>query len=137
MTRIALALGGAWACATAGLALLACTSGPSRPPDIVDAADAAPEACPSDLPAACPAAPPSYRSDVLPTLQRRCWACHTDGGIEALKHDLGTYPSVFRQRGSILTQVYGCLMPLADASALSPDERAALLAWLVCGAPDN
>jgi hypothetical protein len=37
----------------------------------------------------------------------------------------------------VLTEVYACQMPPVDADPLSATERQALLAWLVCGAPNN
>ena len=121
----------------AAVAPIACSPSSSMPAPVTDAASDAPPACPSDLPAACPSPPPGYDAAVLPLLAHRCWGCHGDGGIEVNQHDLGTYDGVFRQRSAVLNQVYGCLMPPSDAAALTPDERAALLGWLVCGAPNN
>ena len=147
---IAASLAGAGA-AVAAAALVACFGSDPAPASDGGAADApvadgsadgpsfsdAGPSCPLDLPKACPTPPPSFQSSVFPTIQARCWACHGDGGFETAKHDLGTYDLVFAQRRSVLTQVYGCLMPPADASALTSEERAALLGWLVCGAPNN
>jgi hypothetical protein len=110
------------------LALSACTSSPGP-------ADAG-AACPSDLPDACLAAP-SYDADIAPLIARRCLDCHGDGGVEHTNFDLTTYKSVFDLRTSVLTQVYGCLMPPGDAAALESTERADMLEWLVCHAPNN
>ncbi len=66
-----------------------------------------------------------------------CGACHEDGGIEQAKFDFSTYAEVHNAFGIVLSQVYGCLMPPADAAALSPADTQILLEWLVCGAPDN
>jgi len=93
--------------------------------------------CPSDLPNECVNPPPSFKTDVEPILERRCWVCHTDGGPAAATHDFSTYDHVFLQRGSMLNQVYSCRMPPADAGQPTPDERAKLLMWFVCKAPDN
>ncbi len=136
LTRIVSAL--VVAAALGVVAPLACSPSSTGPSPISDASpDGGVEACPSDLPAACPSPAPSYEASVGPLVARRCWACHADGGIEATQHDLGSYDGVFRQRGAVLAQVYGCLMPPADAAALTSDERATLLGWLVCGSPRN
>jgi len=37
----------------------------------------------------------------------------------------------------VLTQVYSCRMPQPGAAPLTEAERAALLGWLVCGAPND
>jgi len=92
--------------------------------------------CPNDLPSACPASPPSYSQGVAAIISGRCFPCHAPGGVEASR-PLTTYPEVFSQRGPVLDQVYHCKMPLAGAPALTAAERADLLAWLVCNAPDN
>src|SRR5438067_879667 len=90
--------------------------------------------CPNDLPSACPQPPPTY-SDVAPIFSGVCVQCHAPGGQTADK-PLTTYDEVFSRRTTVLTQVYGCVMPPEDANAqLTPAQRAALLAWLVCGAP--
>lgn len=96
-----------------------------------------PAACPNDLPAACPAAPPSFAATVEPVFERRCWTCHTDGGVAASAHDFSTYDRIYAQRSSILNQVYGCEMPPEDAGQLTAEERAAFLGWFVCKAPNN
>jgi hypothetical protein len=101
------------------------------------ASDAA-AVCPRDLPASCPSPAPSYASTVLPILESRCVPCHAAGGTGASKgHEYTSYARIFADRGSILNQVYGCRMPPPEAAAPLPPERAALLAWLVCGAPNN
>lgn len=135
LSRVALAL--ALVALPAALAAACSTSSSMPPASDAAAGDGGPEACPSDLPAACPSPAPGYDAAVLPVLARRCWGCHGDGGLEVASRDLGTYDAVFRQRSAVLNQVYGCLMPPADAAALSADERAAILGWLVCGAPQN
>jgi hypothetical protein len=93
--------------------------------------------CPQDLPKSCPTTPPSYAADVQAIFDRRCGGCHADGGFAVESHDLSNYAEVHRQRSAVLNQVYGCKMPPSKSAQPSPDERAKLLAWLVCGAPDN
>ncbi len=120
------------------LSLEACSSDQMTPSSSSSsgAADAAP-ACPSDLPSACPATVPSYKEEVQGVIVSRCWGCHADGGVAQRGNDLSTYDDIFKQRSAVLNQVYACQMPPSDAGALSPAERAALLAWLVCKAPNN
>jgi hypothetical protein len=69
-------------------------------------------------------------------LQMRCVGCHFAGST-ITRTDLSTYANVYANRGSVLTQVYGCLMPPATSRQLTADQRASLLGWLVCGAPNN
>ena len=94
-------------------------------------------ACPNDLPAACPSSVPSYADAVAPTIGGKCNGCHTDGGPGTGKFDFSTYASVYADRSAMLNQIYSCRMPPADASALTAEERAALLSWFVCHAPNN
>jgi hypothetical protein len=106
----------------------ACTSSSGAPPA---------SACPQELPNACPANAPSYANDALPIFERRCFACHTNGGLAGPRHDFSTYDQIYAQRLDILDQLNSCLMPPADAAAPSEAERATLLTWLVCKAPNN
>jgi hypothetical protein len=99
--------------------------------------DAAVASCPNDLPAACPTDVPSFAGTIAPLLERRCLGCHSPGGVVATKFDFSTYQGVFSHRSAVLNQVYACHMPPADAGALVPEERAELLTWLVCHAPEN
>jgi cytochrome c5 len=93
--------------------------------------------CPADLPAACSGAPPSYHADVAPLIERRCLACHGDGGVAQARHDFTRYDILYSQRASILDHVFACAMPPAGNPALTPEERKVLLTWLVCRAPNN
>ena len=62
--------------------------------------------------------------------------CHSAGGpAEDLPWD--NYGNIFSHRGAILNQVYACRMPPPVEPQPNPDERAKLLAWLVCGAQNN
>lgn len=93
-------------------------------------------ACPSDLPAACPTPVPSYQADIAPLIAVRCGPCHAAGG-QAVDRPLMSYAAVYGSRSLVLNQVYGCVMPPAGAAGLQASERAALLGWLVCHAPNN
>ena len=92
--------------------------------------------CPNDLPASCPSPQPSYASRINPLIADRCVPCHSPGGLASDK-PLGDYADVFKRRGTVLNEVYTCLMPPADAGQLSDAERQDLLSWLVCNAPNN
>ena len=91
--------------------------------------------CPNDLPPACPSNAPGYKATIAPILGVACRSCHEPGGSSL--HYLQTYDEVFALRGPVLDQVYACKMPPSSYPALSPAERADLLAWLVCGAPND
>jgi hypothetical protein len=92
--------------------------------------------CPNDLPRTCPNPAPSYSSQVVPVLQNYCTKCHSAGGIEAAI-PLTDYQHVFQYRQVILDQVYHCVMPVPPNPVPNSADRAVLLGWLVCGAPNN
>jgi len=94
------------------------------------------DSCPNDLPDTCPDPAPSYQVDIAPIITARCVPCHGPGGPES-SHPLDSYTRVFGLRTNVLSQVYGCRMPPSGATPLEPEERQALLEWLVCGSPDN
>jgi hypothetical protein len=81
---------------------------------------------------------PSFATDVAPVVARVCgMKCHAPGGI-AQNRPLTDYASVVALGDAILNQVSVCNMPPADADpALGEADRATLLAWIVCGAPNN
>lgn len=91
--------------------------------------------CPNDLPKECPTPAPSYDADVAPIVAKHCFPCHAPGGEEE-QRPLDTYEHVYARRSSVLTQVYSCSMPPSGQAVPSSAERAVLLAWLVCGAPE-
>lgn len=106
----------------APLALVACGGG-------------APAAvCGTEAPPACSEPAPSYTGDIAPLVQRLCGPCHTAGGVEATA-PFDTYEQVRARRVEAQTRLQTCLMPPADQPQPSASERAALLAWLACGAP--
>jgi len=106
--------------------------------DGMEAAPAIPEAgCPRDLPSSCELPAPSWMNVVQPIIVQRCNDCHGGGGVEQAAFDFSTYQGVRKAFGSVLNNVYGCQMPPPDAGALTSEQRQALLAWLVCAAPNN
>jgi len=93
-------------------------------------------ACPAEQPASCPTPAPGYANDVAPLLDTYCVTCHSPTGVDPGK-PLDTYAHVFERRSEVLTQVNACRMPPAGEMQPTDDERATILAWLVCGAQDN
>ena len=47
------------------------------------------------------------------------------------------HAAIYANRIDVRDQIYHCRMPNQGAPALTNAERAAFLAWLVCGAPNN
>jgi hypothetical protein len=92
--------------------------------------------CPQDLPSSCPSPAPSYKDTVSAIFASRCTHCHGPGGVQS-NRDFTTYANVHAQRSAILDQVYACSMPPAGETPPTTQERDQLLAWLVCGAPDD
>jgi hypothetical protein len=92
--------------------------------------------CPNDLPASCPSNAPGYAATIAPILSELCTSCHSPMGTGA-KQLLGSYPEVYQSRQSVLDQVYACRMPPAGSGSPTLTQREDLLAWLVCGAPDD
>jgi hypothetical protein len=99
-----------------------------------------------ETPDACPDAEPSYMNDVQPILQMHCYECHFDAGIAESRSnvDLGSYEAVYGERGSVFSQLSFCKMPpsvyavgLPPPIPPTPTERATVLGWLKCQAPDN
>ena len=88
----------------------------------------------ASIPAACPVPAPSYAKDIAPILDAKCNTCHAapDAGIWPLTN----YQDVSDWQTLILSDVEYCAMPPAGAAQLSAIEQSALLAWVVCGAPE-
>ena len=86
----------------------------------------------------CPDPAPSYATDVSPIFQTYCVRCHGPGGVEFNK-PLTTWAEANSRYGAVLQQVfYFCAMPPATEPQLTdPAQRAALLGWLMCMAPNN
>ena len=87
-------------------------------------------------PTACPAPPPRYAADVAPILAKSCSPCHLPGGKEQNRL-LTSYGEVFPQRGAVLSQLINCKMPPSDGPAVTPEDRAKVVGWLLCGAHDD
>jgi hypothetical protein len=88
---------------------------------------------------ACNSPTPSYQNDVTPLLNRACNStCHAPG---VGPWPLTDYSDVSDWASIIQLDVQNCAMPPADAGAgngtLSDSERAMLINWIVCGAPNN
>jgi mono/diheme cytochrome c family protein len=80
---------------------------------------------------------PSWAQEVSPIVTRTCVGCHGPGGIEATR-PYGTWAQVSANKQGVLAQIYACRMPQPDAGvSLSEADRAVLLHWFVCGAPNN
>src|SRR5262249_53725658 len=79
----------------------------------------------------------SFQTQIAGIIEGKCYPCHGPGGTAQLGHDYTTYQNIYDQRREILLQVFGCRMPPAGNLPPTAEERAALLAWLVCGAPNN
>jgi len=116
-----------------GCALL--VAGCSSPTD-APSTDASISTCPNDLPPACPSIVPSYQDDVAFILEAHCNSCHGVDGV-AQDRPLTDYANVYRQRSAVLNQTFNCHMPPEPERALTMEQRAKLLAWLVCKAPNN
>jgi hypothetical protein len=126
------------------LASLSCDTGqPASPAEGDNAPDSSADGaslteaagCDRHLPS-CPASPPSYAQAIVPIFNGRCVVCHYPGTTIA-RNSFSTYAKVYGDRGTVLDQIYGCVMPPAGSPPLTPAERATVLAWLECGAPDN
>jgi hypothetical protein len=99
------------------------------------ATDAGPPLC-SPAPSSCPTSVPSYQGQVSTIIQATCLKCHGAGGPGT--PSLVSYGAIHTNELEMLGQLVGCTMPPPDAGSLLDDaDRASLLAWLVCGAPNN
>jgi hypothetical protein len=131
--------GAASVCACA-LSLGSCTTETIRPQPRHDASteDAAREAEPScspGAPDACLSPVPSYATDVVPILEAKCNGCHTGGDGP---WPLTNYADVLHWRAQVLSELAGCTMPPPTGTTrLTAPERATLIDWLVCGAPEK
>jgi hypothetical protein len=124
------------------LALASCTTETirmvqSRDAGVRDSHEADPPAtCSADVPDACPSTVPSYRSDVVPIFEAKCNGCHMGG--EGGPWPLTNYFDVLHWRAQVLSELARCTMPPSTSQIrVTEPERATLIAWLVCGAPNN
>jgi hypothetical protein len=117
--------------AVLALLLLACGKGSADP-------DALPANCTAIDTSACSTPVPSFATDITPMLDRACNStCHAPG---VGPWPLVTYDDVSDWQGTIQADIGTCSMPPPDAGAnstLSDADRAMLLNWITCGAPNN
>ena len=108
----------------------ACSSSSTSPDGASDAAmcTRADPTCPADV--------PSYATMIHPILLSTCATCHYPASPYA-ESSLVTYEDVALVYGAALGQVSACLMPPPARPQLTDEQRAALLGWLACGAPEN
>ncbi|WP_394844448.1 cytochrome c [Pendulispora brunnea] len=94
--------------------------------------------CP-ELPQQCAGTPPSYSTEIKSLVEQHCFPCHAPGGtgVGAAGRDFSKYEILQRDKAKALLRVYGCTMPPKEAPQPSADDRATLVKWLVCGAPNN
>jgi hypothetical protein len=90
-------------------------------------------------PSSCQTPVPSYAHDIAPVLDRTCNnTCHAPG---VGPWPLTDYANVADWGSIIAGDLEQCVMPPPDAGAgngnLTAQERAAILNWLGCGAPNN
>ncbi len=120
--------------------VVACACGtPSSDPQPPSQPTPPSAACTAIDASACVDPVPSYESDIAPLLDRACNStCHAPG---VGPWPLTDYSDVYAWSSAIAFDVSDCAMPPLDAGAgngpLSDAERATLLDWIACGAPDN
>ena len=122
--------------AVLALLLVACGKGSSEPDA---AANELPPNCTAIDASSCSTPIPSFATDITPMLDRACNStCHAPG---MGPWPLNTYSDVSDWASIIQADIATCSMPPADAGAgngsLSDAERATLLDWIACGAPNN
>jgi hypothetical protein len=129
---LATALAIAWVCACGTSTPLLPTDGSTNDTD-------PPATCTAIDASACINPMPSYQNQIVPLLDRACNStCHAPG---VGPWPLTDYQDVSDWQTIIFGDVENCTMPPLDAGAgngsLSDSERAMLLNWLACGAPNN
>jgi hypothetical protein len=75
---------------------------------------------------------------VQPYVEQLCalgGQCHGVGGQSTL--DFTTYAGVKKNSVTMASDLASCKMPPPGWPAPTLEERTTLLAWFVCGAPDN
>jgi hypothetical protein len=94
-------------------------------------------ACPPPASTTCIDPAPSFANDIAPILDSRCNNCH-DPNVPEAPWPLIDYGDVFAWSISIGGDVATCAMPPAGSGTVLPEpERQKILAWIVCGSPDN
>jgi uncharacterized membrane protein len=101
---------------------------------LVGCATGQPVARPS---ASCAGLPATYVADVRPLLERRCFACHANGGVAAEDHDFSRVETLRAQRQSITDEIAERVMPPKGRPQLTDPEAELLLRWAACGAAER
>ena len=93
-------------------------------------------ACGSDETPTCPSTKPSYKTDITPILNSECNTCHIGGPTGPWP--LSDYQCLLDWKLLVLADMVHCTMPPEDAGhKISDADRATLIGWLACGAPNN
>lgn len=93
-----------------------------------------PATCPNDYPTSCPVGAPTFAADVAPMIHARCTICHAAGQQIPT---LDTHDQIMAASARVFAQIHACLMPPPPRPPLTSDERQTILAWIVCGTPND
>jgi hypothetical protein len=88
------------------------------------------------IPAACPLQQPSYARDIAPIFAAKCNTCHSEE-VDAGPWPLTEYSYISDWQSNVLADIQYCTMPPLGAAPLTSAEQDAILAWIVCNAPNN
>ena len=127
------------ACASMLLGAACSSAGPSKNTAKTDSAQTmSPDsgsACDAVVPAGCPHTKPSFKNDVFPVLKAKCNTCHQ---VDSPHWPFDNYKDVFHWSEQIESDLATCSMPPQDAGeTLSAKERETIIAWTICGSPNN
>lgn len=100
---------------------------PREPPVVPEAA------CPRSVPRFCDGTSPTYARDILPILERRCFACHAGDGPAADDHNFAQFATFHAQRRAVADEIAACAMPPAPRATVPREEADAILRWVACG----
>jgi uncharacterized membrane protein len=86
----------------------------------------------------CLSPAPTYAADVVPIIQARCVVCHMPGGQEpGMPFQTYAQLSGSDTTSTIRFELDLCAMPPAGQPQLTDAERATIIDWIVCGAPND
>ena len=88
------------------------------------------------IPAVCPAQQPSYARDIAPIFATKCNTCHSEE-VDSGPWPLTEYSYILDWQSAVVADIQYCTMPPVGAPTLTSAEQNAILAWMVCNAPDN
>ena len=88
------------------------------------------------IPATCPMQQPSYARDIAPIFAAKCNTCHSEA-VDSGPWPLTEYSYISDWQTNVLADIQYCTMPPAGAPPLTSTEQDAILAWIVCNAPNN